>query len=54
VRNEPERETADHETCFCGECGWTGFEHELDTDQDLADEAGDRKYHERVDEDLAS
>jgi transcription initiation factor TFIIIB Brf1 subunit/transcription initiation factor TFIIB len=46
----PEHETADHETCFCDDCSWVGFEWELETGPDIRDEAGDIEYHRRVDE----
>jgi transcription elongation factor Elf1 len=26
----PERATEDHETAFCSNCGWVGFEDELE------------------------
>lgn len=38
----------------CGECGWCGPREKLVSEQDLADDAGDREYHRRVDEGRAS
>jgi hypothetical protein len=38
----------------CGECGWCGPRDRLVNEQDLADSAGCREYHESVDRGVAS